>query len=145
MMRAMYKENRDRITLIRHFCWARKFELVTGLSEDELQPCGVFKAMAGGTSRAGTSQSSTKGAPPTQAGSRSSPSTSRRTPTTSNSGVSITRVQDEVVQIEGEAIEGEKSFHSFFHLILPFFPGEIILDDLSFDILEALKNVDDDK
>ena len=70
--------------MIRHFCWARKFELVTGLSENELLPYGVFKAMAGGTSRAGTSQSSTKGAPPTQSSSKYGPSTSRQTPTTSN-------------------------------------------------------------
>ena len=39
--------------------------------------------------------------------------------------MSITRVHEEVVQIEGEAIE-----------------GEIILDDLSFDILEAFNNVE---
>ena len=121
------KENRDRITLIRHFCWAHnKFELVTGLSEDELRPRGVPKAMASGTrgTRASTSQTTSR-APPS---SRSSPSTRRRTPTTRNSRVSITRVHEEVVQIEGEAIE-----------------GEIILDDLSFDILEALKNVDEVK
>ena len=58
----------------------------------------MMRAMAGGTSRAGTSQSSTRGAPPTQSSS------------SSNSGVPITREQDEVVQIEGEAIEGEKKF-----------------------------------
>ena len=64
--------------------------------------------------------------------------------------VSITRVQEEVVQIEGESIESENyqscrkfcgfNFYSYLHLI---HPGEIILDDLSFDILEALKNVDE--
>ena len=70
----------------------------------------MMRAMAGGTSRAGTSQSSTRGAPPTQSSSRSSQITRRRAPTTSNSGVPITREQDEVVQIEGEAIEDEKKF-----------------------------------
>ena len=67
------KENRDRITLIRHFYWAHnKFELVTGLSEDELRPRGVPEAMASGTS---TSRS--PGSSPT--------SSSRRTPTTRDS------------------------------------------------------------
>ena len=109
------KANRDRITLIRHFCWAHnKFELVTGLSEDELRPRGVPKAMAGGSR--GTSQSSGRAPAAHQRSSRSSPSRSSRsspsrsrrtTPTTRNSRVSITRIQEEVVQIEGEAIEGE--------------------------------------
>ena len=97
------KENRDRITLIRHFCWAHnKFQLVTGLSEDVLKPRGVPKAMASGTR--GTKATTTSRTP---VSSRSSPTTSRRTPTTRNSRVSITRVQEEVVQIEGEAIESE--------------------------------------
>ena len=103
------KENRDRITLIRHFCWAHnKFELVTGLSEDELKPRGVPKAMASGT-RGTRASTSTSRPPQTSSTSRSSPtSSSRRTPTSRNSRVSITRVQEEEVQIEGEAIEGEK-------------------------------------
>ena len=48
-------------------------------------------------------------------------------------------------RLREKQLKVRKSFHSYFHLLLPFFPGEIILDDLSFDILEALKNVDDDK
>ena len=102
------KTNRDRITLIRHYCWAHsKFELVTGLSEDELKPRGLPRAMGGGNR--GTSQ--TTRSPAAQASTRSSPS-SRRTPTIRNSRVTITKVpeeQEQVFQIEGEAIEGEKS------------------------------------
>ena len=48
-------------------------------------------------------------------------------------------------RLREKQLKVRKSFHSYFHLLLPFFPGEIILVDLSFDILEALKNVDDDK
>ena len=103
------KTNRDRITLIRHYCWAHnKFELVTGLSEDELKPRGLPRAMGGGNR--GTSQ--TTRSPAAQTSTRSSPS-SRRTPTIRSSRVTITKVpeeQEQVFQIEGEAIEGEKSF-----------------------------------
>lgn len=96
--------------MIRHYCWAyNKFELVTGLSEDELRPQRVSKAVASETM--GTSASTSTSRPP-QTSSRSSPTTSRINPTTTsrrnplarNSRVSITRVQEEEVQIEGETI-----------------------------------------
>ena len=93
--------------------WSATFVgLTTSLNlspgEDEQRPRGVPKAMASGT-RGTRASISTSRPPQTSSTSRSSPtSSSRRTPTSRNSRVSITRVQEEEVQIEGEAIEGEK-------------------------------------
>merc|ERR1719509_501412 len=117
-------ESRDKFTLIRHLAWThKKFEEVTGLAEAELNPRRVAQPVAaGGTSSTRTSSSATPALPPagrlkrtyTKRSSRSSP-----IPTKHRSKADTSAH----ISLDGPAI---------------------ILDDLSFDILEALKNVDDD-
>jgi len=123
-------ESRDRITLIRHLAWThKKFEEVTGLAEAELKPRRVSQPVAAGgtssSSRTSTSSTRTSTTPSltptgrlkrtyTKRNSRSSPISTRRSSKADTASH---------ISLDGPAI---------------------ILDDLSFDILEALKNVDDE-
>jgi len=123
-------ESRDKFTLIRHLAWThKKFEEVTGLAEAELNPRRVAQPVAaGGTSSTRTSSSAT----------RTSSATPALTPTGRLKRTYTKRSSRSSPIPTKHRSKADTSAH------ISLDGPAIILDDLSFDILEALKNVDDD-